>query len=215
MKFTFVRALAALALGLALSACGGKASFDVSGTISGLTNDGMILTNNGGDEIHIPAGATTFTFPQRASYGDNYDIEFKKNADGTPIYPNHMTCVIGYNTGSAGHTISINAQIVCQQATHNLGGTVFGVSNCPAPTDSAPYCLTVANGSTGGQMSITKPTDGSDSTSFTFATQVKDGDSYGVTVLTQPPNMTCTVTNATGVMHTGDVGNVVVNCVPN
>jgi len=216
MKFTCVRALAALALGLALSACGGKASYDVSGTISGLTNDGMILTNNGGDDIKIPAGATSFTFPHRASYGDNYDIEFKVLADGvTKAYPDHMTCVIGYNTGSAGHTVSINAQITCSQATHNLGGTVTGVANCPATTDAAPYCLTLVNGSTGGQISIAKPTDGSDSTSFTFASQVKDGDSYGVTVLTQPSNMTCTVTNGSGVMHTSDVGNVVVNCVPN
>jgi hypothetical protein len=216
MKFTFLRALAALALGLALSACGGKATYDVSGTISGLTNDGMILTNNGGDDISIPAGATSFTFPHRASYGDNYDIEFKLLADGVNrAYPNHMTCVIGYNTGSAGHTVNINAQIVCQQATHNLGGTVIGMAGCPAVTDAAPYCLTLVNGSTGGQLSIAKPADGSNNTAFTFSSQVKDGDSYGVTVLTQPPNMTCTVTNGSGVMHTGDVGNVIVTCVPN
>jgi len=212
MKFTFVRALAALALGLALSACGGKATFDVSGTIAGLSNNGLVLTNNGGDDINVPAGATSFTFPHRASYGDNYDVEIKTN-------PDHMTCgfsVLGLNSGSAGHTVAISVPIVCSQATHNLGGTVIGMAGCPATTTDAPYCLTVVNGSTpGGQLSIAKPTDGSNNTAFTFTGQVKDGDSYGVTVQTQPPNMTCTVTNGTGVMHTTDVGNVVVTCVPN
>lgn len=214
MKVSILRALAALLIGAALTACGGKATFDVSGTISGLTNNGLILTNNGGDEIRIPAGATSFTFPRRISYGETYNIEFKKNADGTPIYPDHMVCSIGYNTGSAGHTISINALVVCSQATHLLGGTVTGLANCPATTQAAPYCLTLANGSSGGTLSIAKPADGSNNTPFTFSAAVKDGDSYGVTVLTQPTNMNCTVVNASGVMHTTDVGNVVVNCVP-
>lgn len=212
MKFSILRALAALAIGAALAACGGKATYDVSGTISGLTNKGLILTNNGGDDLSIPAGATSFTFARRISYGETYDIEFKKNADGTPIYPEHMVCNLGYNTGSAGHTVSINAIVVCSQATHNLGGTVIGLANCPATTTAAPYCLTLANGS--NTLSIAKPADGSNNTPFTFSAVVKDGDSYGVTVLTQPTNMNCTVTNDSGVMHTTDVGNVVVNCVP-
>jgi len=215
MKFSYLRALAALVLGVALSACGGKASFDVSGVFvdtlghsQAVPNSGMILTDNGGDDISIPAGATSFTFPHRLSYGDNYDVEFKQQ-------PDHMTCSFtNFNTGSAGHTISISVSITCAQNTYTLGGTATGLANCPAPTSDIPYCLTVTNGTTGGTFNITKPADGTDNAPFTFASPVRDGDSYGVTVLTQPANMNCTVANGAGIMHDANVGNVLVTCVP-
>ena len=47
---------------------------------------------------------------------------------------------------------------------------------------------------------------------FTFPTLVAQGSSYGVTVLTQPANQLCTVTNGIGVA-TANVSNVSVTCV--
>jgi len=215
MKFSILRAFAALlALCAMLSACGGKATYDVSGTfinsVTGLAqplaNGNMVLTNNGGDPITIPAGASTFTFPHRLSYGETYNVAIKTN-------PDHMTCgfqVAYLAYGTAGHTTSISIPIICVQATHLLGGTVQGLSSCPA-TDSTTPCVTLTNGSD-GTIQVTKPADGSNNAPFNFATQVKDGDSYGVAVLSTIAGYTCTVTNGSGVMHTSDVGNVVVNC---
>jgi hypothetical protein len=42
--------------------------------------------------------------------------------------------------------------------------------------------------------------------------KVGDGYPYGVTVLTQPTNQTCTVVNGTGTMGAGPVNNIQVNC---
>ncbi len=202
MKVTYLRATAALALGLALAACGGKASFDVSGVIQGLTNSGMVLTN-GNDTITIPAGATSFTFPTRISYGTDYNIDIKTQ-------PAHMTCNRFNYSGSAGHTTSILATIQCSQNSHSLGGTVTGLVG----TDPVGTGLVLANGSTGGLFAVTKPTDGSGRFSFVFGIPVLDGQPYGVTVNTQPNGLFCTVTNGTDIMHETDVGNVLVTCVP-
>jgi len=60
MKLSCLRPLAALLLTLGLAACGGKASYDVSGTVSNLNNNGLILAN-GGEELPIAAGQTSFT----------------------------------------------------------------------------------------------------------------------------------------------------------
>ena len=52
MKLSCLRPLAALLLTLGLAACGGKASYDVSGTISNLNTNGLILAN-GGEELRL------------------------------------------------------------------------------------------------------------------------------------------------------------------
>lgn len=207
MKVTYLRATAALALGLALAACGGKASFDVSGQIytgntPGITNGGMVLTN-GSDTITVPTGATTFTFPTRISYGTDYNIQIK-----TP--PDHMNCTIGNNSGSAGHTTSIQAIIQCTQNAHSLGGTVTGLIS----SDATTVGLVLTNGSTGGQVGpLFKAADGSP-VAFTFLTPVFDGAAYGVAVFTQPAGLNCVVSNGTGIMHETDIINVAVACSP-
>lgn len=206
MKVTYLRATVALALGLALAGCGGKAMFDVgglifTGTTPGVTNGGMVLTN-GNDTITIPAGATSFTFPTRISYGTDYNIVIRNPAD-------HMDCNLFNGSGSAGHTATIQASIQCTQKSHALNGTVTGLVG----TDPVGTGLVLVNGSTGGQVSPTKPTDGSGRVTFTFPA-VLDGAAYGVTVFTQPSGLVCTVTNGTGVMHETDISNVQVTCAP-
>ena len=57
MKLSCLRPLAALLLTLGLAACGGKASYDVSGTISNLNTNGLVLAN-GGVNLPIKSGQT-------------------------------------------------------------------------------------------------------------------------------------------------------------
>ncbi len=209
MKVTYLRATAALALGLALSACGGKASFDVSGTVytnnvPGVPNSGLVLVN-GSDTVSVPAGGTTFTFPQRISYGTDYNVQVQTSAA-------HMTCasVAPTNAGSAGHTTAIQVTVTCSQNSYTLGGTVTGL----AGTDPVGTGLVLANGSTGGTVAVSKPADGSGRVDFVLPVPVLDGQPYGVTVYTQPAGLFCTVTNGTDVMHSTSVSNVIVACVP-
>jgi len=47
---------------------------------------------------------------------------------------------------------------------------------------------------------------------FTFPTPIDEGGDYVVTIETQPPGQTCTVTNGSGTIHGGNVANVAINC---
>jgi hypothetical protein len=51
---------------------------------------------------------------------------------------------------------------------------------------------------------------------FTFPKAIANGATYNVTIKTQPATLsqTCTVSNATGVINTKPVGNVIISCVP-
>ena len=190
MKVTKLPPIAALTLGLVLSPCGGKASFDVSGVIQGLTNSGMVLTN-GSDTITIPAGATSFTFPTRISYGTDYNMVIKTQ-------PAHMSCNLFNGSGSAGHTTTILATIQCAQLAHNLGGTVTGLVG----TDPVGTGLVLANGS--DTVSVTPSANPADKVHFVLPIAVGDGAPYGVTILAQPSNgaSVCTVTSAPGTFPT-------------
>lgn len=202
MKFSHLSAVAALAAAALLSACGGKATYAVQGEISGLNNAGMVLAN-GNDTISVPAGANHFSFPTQISYGSDYSVTI-------PTQPAHMTCgFLNSPTGSAGHTVSIDVQIGCNQNTNSLGGQYSGLKS--ADTTAA---LTLINGTTGGTIVLSQPADGSGAGDFTFPALVADGQAYGVTVLTQPNGLFCTVANAAGVMHEIAVSNLLVKCVP-
>jgi hypothetical protein len=204
MKAIPLRSAAALALALALSACGGKASFDITGTfidaqgnLKPLANPGLVLAN-GGDTVAVPVGATSFKFPNSISYGTEYNILVQKQ-------PDHMTCNVLGGSGSAGRLVSITATVNCTQNSYTIGGTVTGITG--------DATVTLTNGSTGGTVTLNK-----DSSTFTFQVPVFDGQSYGVTVYTitpdttTPANLACTVANGTDVMGTAPRTNIVVTC---
>lgn len=215
MKLSYAGAGVALILAATLAACGGKAQFTVQGAVATtdsagnvigpLSNSGLVLANGGGT-ITVPAGATSFSFPQQIDYGSSYNITVQTQ-------PAHMTCDWrGGNTGSAGHTISIQAQLACIQNSYSLSGRVTGLT--PA-ADNTPRTVTLLNGTSGGSVTI-----GSDSLTLGngdfVLPNVADGVAYGVTVVppTKPNGLTCTLTNGTGVMHEAPVSNLILTCVP-
>ena len=192
MKLSCLRPLAALLLTLGLAACGGKASYDVSGTITGLSNEGLVLAN-AGEPLPLPAGSTTFTFKKRIDYGTDYNITVQTQ-------PAHMTCGVSGGSGSAGHYLSIDALVTCNQNAYKVGGTISGLT-----VDG----LVLINGTT-------TTTVGKDSTAFTMNGSVAYGASYGVSVNTQPTGLVCTVApgTGTGTMGEADVTTVQITCGP-
>jgi RNase P/RNase MRP subunit p29 len=209
MTLTFKRAAIALAIAVALVGCGGKASFQIAGTVVGLSNQGLVLTTNGMD-VAVPATATSFTFPNTLSYGDVYNVTVKAQ-------PEHQTCSVGSfvsPTGvtlngasdTAGRLASINIGVQCSFNTFGIGGKVTGLTSAG---------LVLTNGSFGGTVTITPAAAGAADPTFVFPNPVQFGVSYGVTVLTQPASETCSVSpNGTGVMGDVGVGDIVVSCVP-
>jgi hypothetical protein len=199
MTTTFLRRATMLALALTLAACGGKATFPITGIISGgLKYDGLVLTSNGMD-LAVPANATTFTFPNTLSYGEVYAVTQKS----PPAHQNCSTVLRGADT--AGRLAAINVEVVCSTNSYAVGGTVSGLKSAG---------LKLTNGSLGGTVEPVVATDGSNVV-FTLPNLVEYGVTYGITVLTQPATETCSVvSNGTGVMGDAAVTNIVVTCVP-
>jgi hypothetical protein len=206
MKLSTLGAAAALILMTTLAACGGKAQFAVQGTITGLNNNGLTLTN-AGDTITLPAGATSFAFPHQIAYGTNYSVAIATQ-------PAHQNCgfpsAVAGPTGSAGFTVSISVQIQCAQNAYTLGGQFTGLT--PA-ADGTARTVTLINGSAGGSVVVSSATDGTGNGDFVLGS-VADGSAYGVTILTQPAGLTCTLANGSGVMHESLISNLVLACTP-
>ncbi|GGE62316.1 hypothetical protein [Massilia psychrophila] len=202
MTCNFTRPALALALALTLAACGGKATFPVSGTIEGLQYGGLVLSTNGMD-LPIAANATSFTFPNTLSYGEVYNVTMKAS-------PAHQTCLVGsftsritgvtYNgaTDTAGRFGAINIGVGCTTNQVALGGKITGLTSAGLQLNngSVPFIAPLAADA-----------------SFTFPT-VEFGKSYSITVLAQPLNETCSVSsNGTGVMGDLAPAGIEVTCV--
>jgi hypothetical protein len=209
MKSSLIRPALALALAAGLAGCGGsdKAEFVVKGTITGIVYPGAVLTTNG-MELAIappatPGAPVTFAFPNKLEYGDVYNVVFKSE-------PTNQSCFTPQNTipnfnDTAGRLAEIAITFACAVDPYSIGGTISGLT-----ADG----LVLANGSTGGTITVGKPAAGvTTPITYTFAGPVLFGTTYGVTVLSQPTGQVCTVANATGTMGAANVSNINVTCV--
>ena len=209
MKFISIRHALALALALTLSACGGgKATFTIAGTANNLQYGPLVLTTNGQD-VSVNPDATVkppildaatnpppvvqWQFAKQIEYGDVYNVSIKAN-------PPHQDCSVTqpFNTDSAGHLASINIPVSCSLQQHLLGGTITGLTADGLVLTNGSVTFAAPNATTG----------------FTFGVPVQFGDTYGVTVLSNPAGLACTVANGAGTMGDADVSNVAVTCVP-
>jgi hypothetical protein len=172
-------------------ACSATA-YTIGGTVSGLTGSGLVLQDNGGNNLTVAAGATSFTFTAPIAAGAAYSVTVLTQ----PSSPAQM-CVVGSGSGTANANVT-NVQIACTTTTYTISGTVSGLSGSGLVLrNNGGNSLTVASGAT----------------SFIFSASVAAGSSYSVTVLTQPsgPAQTCVVTNGTGTAN-ANVTNVQVTC---
>jgi hypothetical protein len=187
---SFLPPLAAGLLALSLAGCGGSSvtNVNVGGSITGLTETGLILSN-GYTALSIDANATTFKFPTRLNEGLGYSV-------GVVQQPNQMTCTVTNPNGTIGSSDVTNVQVTCAP-NKLLSGYVNGL------IDS----ITLVN----GKDVVIVPSTGA-STHFQFPTRVAEGASYGVTILPGSTSQNCTVVNGVGTMGTADIDTIQVNC---
>jgi len=96
--------------------------------------------------------------------------------------------------------LSLSLLTACLPFGKTIGGNITGLTGAGLVLqNNAADDLAVAAGS--GQ--------------FVFAKSISKGANYAVTVLTQPQNQTCTVSNGSGTVAETNVGNVAINCVAN
>jgi len=233
MKFSLARPALALAVSVLLASCGGggKATYPITVTVRNLQNmqDGpLVLSTNGMDLSFTaanPVADITKSFPSEIEYGQTFNVipkGYAINSDNTVTrgaQPEHQTCSPStdypYNflaNGTAGQLAKIQIYYTCTPVLYTLGGTITGLT-----ADG----LTLTNGSTDGPIAVAANT-----ASFTIGTGVPFNTTYGISVVTQPTGLTCSVTggngsqnNGSGVMDeaatkAGGVTNIVVACVP-
>ncbi len=164
-------------------------TYTIGGTVSGLTGTGLVLQNNGGNNLTITANGS-FTFSTAITSGGAYKVTVLTQ----PSSPT-QTCTVANGSGTATANVT-NVQVACTTG-FTIGGTVSGLSGAGLVLED--------NG--GNNLPVTA--DGS----FTFTTAITSGDAYDVTVSTQPttPAQTCTVTSGSGTA-TANVTNVDVTC---
>jgi hypothetical protein len=207
MKSKYPRAGLALLCAAMLSACGGgnDGNLLLYGGIQGLTKSGLVLINrNTGEELTVAAGSTSFQFTRLLSADEQFSVEIKTDPTGAK-------CLATTNANKANAYTVSQTVITCTTFQYTLGGTVKGlVDDGNASTNDG---VTLANGPDTAYAAPSS-TPGAD-VPFAFANLVGNESPYGVTVLVQPANSTCTLSaDAVGKMPLDrDYRNLVVTCV--
>ncbi len=164
-------------------------TFNVGGTISGLTVSGLVLAN-GSDTLSVPAGASSFTMPTAVAYGSSYDIT-------VATQPTGLTCNVTDGTGTMAAEAVTNVAVKCTDQPLTVGGSISGL------------------GSATGLVLINRTdtyTVPADATSFTLDAPESPGSTYAVRVQSQPTGMTCSASKGLGMMPTHDVTDISVTC---
>jgi len=167
-------------------------TYTVGGTVSGLTGTGLVLQNNAADDLPVAADGP-FTFVTELADAASYAVTVSSQPTG-------QTCGVTNGSGQIAAANVTNVAVTCVNdvvPTYSVGGTVSGLTGTG---------LVLQNN---GIDDLLVAVDGS----FGFATELTDGATYAVTVLTQPTGQTCSVSNGSGTITQSDVIGIVVTCV--
>jgi hypothetical protein len=199
----FIKSLLTTALLVVLFGCSGTprtgssstpSGFTIGGTVSGLTGTGLVLQDNGGNNLPVTLNGV-FTFTTGVASGGAYAVTVLTQ----PTNPT-QTCTVTGGSGTATANVT-SVAVACvtgsSSGTVTIGGTVVSLSGTGL----------VLQDNGGDNLPV------STSGGFTFATALATGSAYNVTVLTQPTNpaQSCVVANGMGTAN-ANIGNIVVTC---
>jgi hypothetical protein len=186
----------------AVSGCGGDdpfpkeevPTFVVGGTVVDLHGEGLVLKNNGGDDLAIQSNGS-FTFATRLGDGAAYAVTIAAQ-------PTAQTCSVknGNGTVEGGDVTDIRVSCVddVMPIMLSIGGTVTGLRG---------KGLVLQNN---GEGDLAIQADGP----FEFVNLVTEGQAYNVSVAVQPtdPAQLCLVTGGSGTASDEDVTGIIVKC---
>jgi hypothetical protein len=177
---------------LLFSGCGGETGYIVAGTIKGLSANGLVLKDNGADDITVPLGASSFQFPVQISPGGAYDVQVGAQPAG-------LTCTVNNGSGTNVQAPISSVTVSCSTQSYTVGGTITGLT--------ASGLLLQNNGT--DRLIVA-----ADATSFVFPTAISASSGYHIVVDTQPAGLTCTVSNGVGSNVRANIESVHVTCSP-
>ena len=182
-------------------------SFTIGGNISGLVGTGLVLQDNGGDNL-TPTGNGAFTFKTQLPTGTAYAATVSTQ----PTSP-AQTCTVQTGTGSGTATANVTSIVVnCAAVTFTVGGQVVGLAG-KTPTPPSQINLPLTDNSFQIQNNLGNTLNISQNGPFQFATQEALNDGYEISVFHAPSsqNNGCTLWGYKGVV-TANVTNIVVDC---
>jgi hypothetical protein len=174
------------------------ATYTIGGSVFGLSGTGLVLQDNGGNNLTVSAIATSYAFTFDGSIpsgGASYSITVLSD-------PASQACTVVNPIGTATANVA-NVDISCTNlgaVSYTIGGTVAGLKG--------PGLM--LQDDLGINDDDLLPVSGNGS--FRFVNPVASGGAYSVTVLTQPTGRNCAVGNGSGTAG-ANVTNVSVVCV--
>jgi RNase P/RNase MRP subunit p29 len=190
------RRLFVLGAAFILAACHGHShhsapsDYTVAGSITGLSTNGLVLQNNGGDSLSVPANASDFQFATAIAAGGDYAVT-------VATQPTGLTCTVSHGTGTNVREAIIGITVVCNAITHTIAGTISGLTtNGLVLRNNGSDDLTIA----------------ANATSFQFVTPVAAGGGYNVTAFAQPSGLTCSISNGVGSNVNTAIHNINIAC---
>jgi hypothetical protein len=170
----------------------GATSYSIGGAVSGLMGSGLVLRDNGADDLAVAADGP-FTFATKLANGASYQVTVATQ----PSNPSQF-CAVASASGTVKGADVTNVTVTCTSGSFSVGGWVAGLkgSGLVLQNNKADDLAIAADGM------------------FAFPTKLASGTTYEVTVLKQPaaPEQTCAVTSGTGTITTADVADVQVAC---
>jgi hypothetical protein len=168
-------------------------NFTVGGAINNLAGSGLVLQNNGGDDLRIDSGSS-FTFATGVPSGAPYNVTVAAQPTGPA-----QQCTATSNSGTVTNANVSNVQIDCVTTEFTIGGSVSGLTGSQLHLQ--------LNGGTPFPIGADGP--------YTFPTSLLNGAPYIVTIAQNPigPTQICTPSNFVGTVNGANVENVNITCV--
>ncbi len=170
-----------------------NATISIGGSVVGLDGTGLVLQDNGGDNLTVSANGT-FTFANLIASGGSYNVTFLTQ----PTAP-AQTCTVSGGTGTTASNVT-TVQVLCPAVFFPVGGQVVGLAG------SAGNATLQDNGGDNLPLTGNGP--------FTFLTQIAYGGQYDAFLLVQPPQtggVPCVLWGYQGLV-TATVTSILVDC---
>jgi len=167
-------------------------SYLIGGSVSGLAGSGLVLQNNGGDNLPISANGE-FSFVTAVDSGEIYNVV----VDTQPNNPS-QTCEIANGSGDVTDHVVNSVSIICTTNTYTIGGQVTGLfgSGLVLQNNNSDDLLISGNGN------------------FIFTTEIFSGENYSVSVLANPdfPSQNCVVVDGGGSVTDQNITSIGISC---
>ena len=167
----------------------------IGGALTGLgASKSVVLSLNGGSDLTLNSNAG-FTFSGTILSGQTYAVTVKTQPSG-------QVCSVTNGSGTVPSSNVTNVVVSC--LTSVVPPVPVTISGALTGLGASKSVVLSLNG--GSDLTLNS------NAGFTFSGTILSGQTYAVTVKTQPPGQVCSVTNGSGTVPTSNVTNVTVSC---